>query len=357
MPDSTAPAGTEPLPPGLALPWESQPAGGQGGPQSLRAALESELSDDLEAHETDDVDGEVDLGDPDEGADDLEGDDDADDLDEFEDDDEYDDSDEEDDEADTRRVYRFRADGEEHAVPLDELKSLASKGVNYTRKTQELSETKRDWDGALTKTRELGEQYETRLEHLEAALTSLGVQPPDPNLRASDPTEYLLQKEAYQQHQAALEQVRAEREQVQQHRTEEENRRLADYLEAEGGRLRDRMGWRDEKDRESGLSAVRDYLTGPEFGFSEEDVDSIIDHRLVILADKARQFDEIQSRGKKVREKRNRTKTVDPGGQDRRTRRKRETTKAQRERVERARQTGRLDDAAAAIQGMGVLDD
>lgn len=104
-------------------------------------------------------------------------------------------------------------------------------------------------------------------------------QPPDPNLRYSDPAAYADQKLFYEEHLQYMERVRATIQQAEQGQkmsigeegrvwTQRENDRLARYIPE----------WKEEPTRNAKRDEILSVL-GPKYGFTKEDLDATYDHR------------------------------------------------------------------------------
>lgn len=102
---------------------------------------------------------------------------------------------------------------------------------------------------------------------------------------------------------------------------------------------------RDEKKAQAFTDSLKTYLS--DFGFQQADLRPLaLDHRLAILADKARRFDKLQASKDKVQKKIENRPPVQKGG--RRLNPNEARARAVSDATSRLQQTGRLDDAVAA---------
>lgn len=170
-------------------------------------------------------------------------------------------------------------------------------------------------------------------------------------LRESDPAEWAAKQQEVQQRQAQIEAAKAE---VAKHweahgeslRAEQEAK-LQEHLAREREMLLSAVPeWRDEATRESERTALREYLSVS--GFTNEEIAGATDHRLIVMARKARLYDESQRKTGVAQKKVAKVgkKIVRPGTTaGKQVARADQMTTLQN----RLRKSGRLDDAVAVI--------
>lgn len=258
------------------------------------------------------------------------------DEDDAEDDEELDaDEEEEDDEV----VYTT-ADGDE--VTLNELKRGFLREKDYTQKTQELSALRQQ----VAEERKGVEQHNNVLaEHLNLALNVI-----EPTLaqyasvdwtalQAADPYEYAEHQAKYQQAQAQYAQVaQAAAASVEQHKAAREAH-MAQVKAQETEALK--LALPDLADPKKGRTlahSIREYAL-QEVGLSPEEAGNLVDHRLILVLNKARKYDEISKSkltvGKKKRS-RGPKRTIKAGSPQSAGDRKNKAIQAKREAVRRS---------------------
>lgn len=325
------------------MPYEERETDGRSPEESLFDALgsEPEFQETEEPEAVDEPEAEVE-----EEAD-------ADEAEEVEETDEAEESDEDDDvdeggeeEPDTP-TYTVKVDGKEVKVTLDELLAGYSRTADYTRKTQELAQQRKQIEGEVQGYREAREQYSARLQQLEQVLESL--QPPEPDwdrLRQEDPAEFAAQWAEHQRLRAAREAAAAERARIEQERLIEQQRELAARLEEERERLKEAVPeWRDDVKRTEAMQALTNYARTT-YGFTDDDLAQVYDHRVLLILRKAMLYDELTTKGvEQVRAKKRAAKVLKPGA--RKAPAKNSELRAMRKRLA---QSGRDIDAAALIE-------
>jgi len=248
-------------------------------------------------------------------------------------------------------VYRVKVDGEEIEVPLPELLKGYSRTSDYTRKTTDLANQRKALEAHEAEIRAARDEYARKLEVVAQIVgESLPPEPDWDKIRKESPDEF---PRLYAEHKLARERaevVAAERAAEEQKRTQQEQSRLQAHLEAETARLLDSIPeWKDEPTATSEKTQLVDYATKT-YGWTPDDLGNVHDHRLVLLLRKAMKYDEIQAKGQTIREKAKTAPVLKPGGRTQapKAKGKNESTR----RIGKLAQTGRVDDAKEAIEGL-----
>lgn len=215
-------------------------------------------------------------------------------------------------------VMKAKVDGEEMEVTLEEAVAGYQRHADYTRKTEEVARTREEAES-------MREQYAGALEMV---MTTLG--------NALSPEE---QQAVVQQYAGIRQQLAQE---VQAHR--------AQAIPQETAALEEALGWDDPEESQEGRRQIREYCR--ELGFEDDQINQVADHRVFLLAEKARRYDEIQARSeeaqKAARANRRKGRNLKPGVTGSQKLRRPEPSAAR----ERLRRTGRVDDAAAVLDSI-----
>ena len=199
----------------------------------------------------------------------------------------------EDEDEDAATVVYTTPDGDE--VTLDELKRGFLRQADYTKKTQEIAELR---DQAAQSFQALEQHNSTVAEHLSLALTVVEPQLAElaqtdwDALASADPYEYAEKKALYEQASVRYNSLQ----QAAQATVEQDKARLAHVnkqrVQAEQQKLQ--MALPDLADPKQGpklARAIKNYAL--ESGLSDKEASNITDHRLIVMLNKARQFDEL----------------------------------------------------------------
>jgi len=252
---------------------------------------------------------------------------------------------EETEEGEQPQTFTVKVDGKEVSVTLDELQKGYSRTQDYTRKTQQIAEVRKQAEQETQAVRAEREQYAQLLGALQAQLQSSEPQVDLERLYHEDPIEWVRQKEVMRERQEKLGAIQSEQQRLSQVSQYEQQRameaQLASQQEALLAALPD---WKDPKKAKAEKALVIESAKAA--GFSDEDLKSVYDHRLVLLLRKAALFDQMVSKRQGIKPVvNNGPRTAKPGAAGRVS----TTTEGMRAK-QRLAKTGRIDDAASAIE-------
>lgn len=245
-----------------------------------------------------------------------------------------------DDSEEQPQTFTVKIDGQDVPVTLDELKNGYSRTQDYTRKTMELAEARKALEPELQALRTEREQYAQLLPQLFAHLQNQANSPELEHLRMTDPAEWAARKHELSEQEAA---IRLEYERVSQEQARDAERKQEEEAKAEAQALLKA----DPKFAEPGVyTDVKAY--GLQIGFTPEDLHGNLDHKAWITLRKAMLYDQLQAKGPAVKAKVEAVKTAKPGATARQPLKVTDVTRAK----QRLAKTGRVEDAAAAIERM-----
>ena len=252
---------------------------------------------------------------------------------------------EETEEGEEPQTFTVKVDGKEVSVTLDELQKGYSRTQDYTRKTQQIAEVRKQAEQETQAVRAEREQYAQLLGALQAQLQSSEPQVDLERLYHEDPIEWVRQKEVMRERQEKLGAIQSEQQRLSQVSQYEQQRameaQLASQQEALLAALPD---WKDPKKAKAEKALVIESAKAA--GFTDEDLKSVYDHRLVLLLRKAALFDQMVSKRQGIKPVvNNGPRTAKPGAAGRVS----TTTESVRAK-QRLAKTGRIDDAASAIE-------
>ena len=252
---------------------------------------------------------------------------------------------EETEEGEQPQTFTVKVDGKEVSVTLDELQKGYSRTQDYTRKTQQIAEVRKQVEQETQAVRAEREQYAQLLGALQAQLQSSEPQVDLERLYHEDPIEWVRQKEVMRERQEKLGAIQSEQQRLSQVSQYEQQRameaQLASQQEALLAALPD---WKDPKKAKAEKALVVESAKAA--GFTDEDLKSVYDHRLVLLLRKAALFDQMVSKRQGIKPVvNNGPRTAKPGAAGRVS----TTTESVRAK-QRLAKSGRIDDAASAIE-------
>ena len=252
---------------------------------------------------------------------------------------------EEQEEGEQPQTFTVKVDGKEVSVTLDELQKGYSRTQDYTRKTQQIAEVRKQAEQETHAVRAEREQYAQLLGALQAQLQSSEPQIDLDRLYHEDPIEWVRQKEVMRERQEKLGAIQSEQQRLSQVAQYEQQRameaQLASQQEALLAALPD---WKDPKKAKAEKALVIESAKAA--GFTDEDLKSVYDHRLVLLLRKAALFDQMVSKRQGIKPVvNNGPRPAKPGAAGRVS-----TTTESTRAKQRLAKTGRVDDAASAIE-------
>ena len=262
---------------------------------------------------------------------------------------------EESDDEDEEALFAVTINGEEQAVTLDELMKGYSRQSDYTRKPQKLAEDFKNlteletqWKQEMEATQQERAQYANALENvINSSLKNLNKFDVDwDDLRQNDREEYLLKRDEYREAQDNIQKQQREYQAIQQKQQQEMAQQFQQAKQEEYHKLVDKLpDWGDEKKRSELGTTVREYALSQ--GYSADEINSLVDHRSVLVLLKAKQFDDLSNSKVKAKKLKNKPKVIRAGkGKDRT-----DDNKNKRAiQMKRLKGSGRVDDASILLE-------
>ena len=248
-------------------------------------------------------------------------------------------------EGEQPQTFTVKVDGKEVSVTLDELQKGYSRTQDYTRKTQQIAEVRKQAEQETQAVRAEREQYAQLLGALQTQLQSSEPQVDLERLYHEDPIEWVRQKEVMRERQEKLGAIQSEQQRLSQVAQYEQQRAMeAQFASQQEALLAALPEWKDSKRAKAEKALVIESAKAA--GFSDEDLKSVYDHRLVLLLRKAALFDQMVSKRQGIKPVvNNGPRTAKPGAAGRVS-----TTTESTRAKQRLAKSGRIDDAASAIE-------
>ena len=250
---------------------------------------------------------------------------------------------------------RIKVNGEERLVSLEEAQKGHQMEADYRRKTMELAEQRKAVEQDYVQRQALYHQQAAEaasvLNVAEQALLAELNTPNMVELRQTNPAEWNARHFEAQQKLAAIQQTRqqaaAQWQQQQSYASQEQQRQFQAYLANEQEALSNAVTERGESLTAERKAALADFLV-TRYGFTQQDVGQVYNHRLVLMALDAMKGMEGAKKAEAVKEK---VKTL-PLMQKPGTKANKVSVQAKQLQALRGRlkQTGKIGDAAAMIE-------
>jgi hypothetical protein len=253
-------------------------------------------------------------------------------------------------------LYAVTVNGEEVAVSLDELLSGYSRQSDYTRKTQEVANDRKEIESLQQQyNSEIQQIQQERQQYMEALTNIISGQGSEiekfsninwDELRESDPIEYVTTREQFREAQERVQGLQREQERVAQTQWAQNKKAQHEMLQVEKGKLIEALPEWGDPDKQKDLSAnLQSYAK--EQGFTSEELSSLIDHRSVLVLLKAQKYDQLQKSNVKSRKLKNKPKVIRSGTG---TTSSKTSSSKRAAQMKRLRQSGRVDDATSLLE-------
>ena len=243
------------------------------------------------------------------------------------------------------QVFTVKVDGKEVEVTLDELQKGYSRTQDYTRKTQQIAEVRKQTEAELQEVRAEREQYAQLLGALQAQVQQAAQPQVDwDRLYQEDPIEWVRQREVMRENQEKAAAIQSEQQRLaqlsQREQLQQREALLAQEQEALVAAIPE---WKDAKKAQAEKAMLVQF--GQKIGFTPDDLKNVVDHRAVVMLRKAALYDQMMSKRGQIKPVTNNgPRPAKPGAAGRVS----SNTEAMRAQ-QRLAKTGRVDDAADAI--------
>ena len=215
----------------------------------------------------------------------------------------------------TPRSRKLKFGDEEEEVSEDEAYLGYMRTRDYTQKTQALAEERRRAEAEQRQTREARAQYSQALEAAKRSMDALI--PREPNwaeMRAKGATDAQIAEAAatYQEWKSERDRIEAEQTRIAKEVADEHQKELDARAAAEESKLLEKLPeWRDpavgKAEREKLYLWLRDKQ-----GFTEDQIESIADHRLIVSMYHDMLFEDAQEKKSSAQPRRSTTRTLAP---------------------------------------------
>ena len=253
--------------------------------------------------------------------------------------------------SETPGTYTIKVDGKDVEVTLDELQAGYSRQADYTRKSQVLAEQRKKAEEELAATQQERQRYISQLEQFTAQADSKldELKSTDwTRLKEEDPTEYMLKRDQYRELQENKRTVEEEQKNLQYKSQQEQQAKWQEELVRQQEIMAQRLPeWNDPTKGTKLKQDIKSFAL--KTGFSEQEVDSLIDARSVDVLHKAMLYDNLLAA--KISNKKAKVvpKVTRPGSPATKGEISSDKVKAQRARLKK---TGRVKDATSVIESL-----
>tara|TARA_R100000541_G_C1887838_1_gene83208 strand:+ start:370 stop:1395 length:1026 start_codon:yes stop_codon:yes gene_type:complete len=248
-------------------------------------------------------------------------------------------------------TYTVKVDGKDVEVTQEELLAGYSRQADYTRKSQVLSEQRQKADAELAATQQERQRYQSQLEQFNTQADSKINELAKTDwtqLKEEDPTEYMLKRDQYRELQDNKRMVEEEQQNLQLKSQQENQAKWQEELGRQQEIMVQRLPeWTDPDKGPKLKQNIKSFAVKK--GFTEQEVNSLIDARSVDVLHKAMLYENLLATkisGKKAKVV---PKVTRPGSPATKGEISSDKVKAQRARL---RKSGHLNDAKSVIESL-----
>ena len=249
-------------------------------------------------------------------------------------------------EEDQPQTFTVKVDGQEVSVTLDELQKGYSRTQDYTRKTQQIAEVRKQVEQEAEAIRAERSQYAQLLGALQVQVQQAAEPQIDwDRLYQEDPIEWVRQKEVMRENQEKARAIQSEQQRLNQISQQEQAQTMQQFLAHEQEQLLKALPqWSDPEKAKAEKSMLIEF--GQKAGFAPDELKNIFDHRVVSVLRKAALYEQMMAKRGNIKPVVNNGPRPAKPGAAGRVSQSTGSTLAQK----RLAKTGRVQDAASAIE-------
>ena len=243
-------------------------------------------------------------------------------------------------------VYTVTIDGTDYEVTQDELIQGYQRNADYTRKTQELAAEKAQSSDFVERSKKDVERKLTRLDELnksaQSQLQQEYAQIDFEKLYEEDPVEAARLEHKMRRKNEQLQQVQQQTNQLQMEEFQK-------YLDEQQKQLNIKVPEMNHPEKGTQFKKqMRDYLSN--MGFKGQEIDSIYDHRYVMLVKDAMNYRNLQKAKPEIKKKAVNAPKVVRGGVSKS--KGQQQAEVRRQQLSKLRKTGKVADAAKLFRSL-----
>ena len=181
------------------------------------------------------------------------------------------------------QLYTIKQNGVEVEVTLEELQNGYSRQQDYTRKTQELANQRKEIESQQAELSQKDEVYRDLLPKLEASLEAeLGKEPDWKQLYENDPIAYVREKDVWNEKKKQLEATKAEQQRLKDDEIAKQREQIEQFIQFGNQEILKKVTeWKDTEKANSEKIAIRDYAINV-LGFTPQEMDQVYDYRILL---------------------------------------------------------------------------
>lgn len=195
------------------------------------------------------------------------------------------------------QLVTVKIDGKEEQIPLKEAIAGYQRQADYSRKTAQVSEMRKQIEAEAQQVQMERVQYAQLLSALQQQLATSVQQEPDwEKLYSEDPLEYVRQKDIHRERQERLQAANVEQQRVMALMQQQQVMQLQEVVKQGREKLTEAIpAWKDKTKWEADRMKLRTYAV-EKLGYSEQEISQVYDPRAVLALYRSMRHDEIMSK-------------------------------------------------------------
>jgi hypothetical protein len=208
-------------------------------------------------------------------------------------------------------VFTVKVNGKEIDVTLEEALKGYQREADYTQKTQQLAEQRKEFEAEKSKTGELQTAYMNSLQQLGQNLDILSKQTEnqlgeEPDWKKAyetmDAKEYTLLVQNWQQRKENLQKIQTEQQRVAQEQQIEGEKIMRQHLTQQSDLMLQKLPqWKEASVRDKERAELIEYART--LGYTDEEVANASDHRAIVALYNSMKFEKLNSKTPEVKRK------------------------------------------------------
>lgn len=197
----------------------------------------------------------------------------------------------------TEPQYEVTVDGKKTSIPVSELVKGYQRQAVFTQRSQVLADERRTFERERDAVSKERGQYARLLTALQAQVDGGGDAEPDWDaLQRDDPVAYSIEWARWGQRQRKLAAIRAEQGRIAEAEAEESRKALRQHLTTQHELLLEKVpAYKDQATLLKDRDAIKTFAVST-YGFTQQEIDQLIDHRAVLVMRDARAYRELMAK-------------------------------------------------------------
>ena len=264
----------------------------------------------------------------------------------------------EDEEVEETALYTVKVNGEDVEVTEDELVRGYSRQADYTKKTQELAEYRKQLDngaqhlqGEIAQTQAARQEYVNAMSQAIESNYSVAKQFENTDwerLKVEDREEYLTKRDEYREVQDQIRGLQSKQQEAYEQQNRETQAQHQKLLQEEHAKMVSILPeWGEPETQRAIAKSIGEFAISR--GYTQEELNQLVDHRSILVLMEAKAFADMQGKQLKARAKKvkNKPKVVRSSAK----KEKADVSKVARtKQMKRLQETGRVQDAAGLFE-------